>query len=674
MSQYAVICSTWLMRIVFSSDVSILDFESNVTRETKDHRCAKEGKLMSRRSARNILCFIGLAIAMFMGTLDSTIVNIALPKIMSAFHSSLNNTSWVTTIYVLALSVFMVTCSKIADRFGRKKVMLIGLVLFGGFSLACMMAPSMGYLIGFRFMQGIGGAIISPLALPMGIEAFGKKHISLLSAAVGAITALAAASGPFIGGIVLQVSTWRWIFGINVPLAVLAILLISFFTNESYDNSLSDKTDPLGTLLLIAGLGGISFGLLQGRQLGWHSALIILSLSMGVLALVGFVFLERKVASPVIELSLFRNKPFAASTAVYFVTGFGVVCPTLIFNYFLQNVLHDSPLQAAMLIVPVSLTVIVAMPLGTRMMDAVGAIPVNFAGLAITSMSLFAFAAIDTQTSTAFMVMLMILNGFGFGFSTISIVSALNHLPKEKSGIGSGIVNAARQIGTCLGIAVLVTVLDGYVDQAKNQILDDSQAIVTRSQLSPSVKTAISTTMHRNLTGNNEQQTDTQTIKSITTAAKSANKVPSPSRTSDYYQLYQSTHQLGAAQRKTAIGNTKLITLLKTSVKGNPVLEKGLTPVIAGMVSIDHANTTFTSDHVKLETGIKLLAQERELKDAMTTIKQQKNKKLSSAFGKTYLVAGVITLLSVPLALLTDTHRNKQRSRTVTEASRQEDR
>lgn len=124
------------------------------------------------------LCFIGLTIAMFMGTLDTTIVNIAIPKIMTDLNGSLANTSWVMTIYTLAMSVFMITASKIADRFGRKKIMLLGLLLFGGFSAACMTATSLSMLITFRFFQGLGGAIITPIVLPMGIEVFGKEKIN----------------------------------------------------------------------------------------------------------------------------------------------------------------------------------------------------------------------------------------------------------------------------------------------------------------------------------------------------------------------------------------------------------------------------------------------------------------------------------------------------------------
>ena len=590
---------------------------------------------MNSKRLRNILSFIGLSIAMFMGTLDSTIVNIALPKIMRAFGSSLNDTSWVTTIYVLSLSVFMITSSKVADRIGRKKVMLCGLVLFGGFSTACMLAPSLELLIVFRFVQGIGGAIITPLALPMGIEAFGKKHISILSAAVGAITALAAAGGPPIGGVILQVSTWRWVFGINVPLAIVASIFVFFFTNESYDETLSDKTDPFGTVLLTASLGGM-------------------------LSLIAFIFVERKVTSPVIELTLFKNKAFASSTIVYFVTGFGLVCPTLVFNYFLQDVMNYAPLHAAMLIIPVSLTVMFAMPLGTRIMDVVGAVPVNLTGMLLVSMSLFSFAAIDTNTATEFIVMLMILNGFGFGFSTISIVSSLNHLPKEKSGIGSGIVNAARQIGTCLGIALLVTVLDTQIEQAKRQVLNSSEKIVMQARLSPHVESTVSRALRESLVGNKTQPDTKEMKQKIKTAASDTANLPLPTRRSDLYALYKGSQKLANGQLKASKGVIDTKDALKQIITTNPQFETSLDPFLTGLMSIESANDDIMLGQANLATAIKLLAQKRVLKKTMISIDNQTNEELSSAFGKTYVLAGIIVLLCAPIALFTDSPRKEE--------------
>lgn len=190
---------------------------------------------------KKILGFTGLVIAMFMGVLDGTVVNIALPDIMNHFKASLADTSWVSTIYVLALAIFTIIAAKIADQYGRKKVMLIGLIIFGSFSAASMFAQNLFILSIFRFIQGIGGAMITPVVIPMGIEVFGKAKLSLITSIIAAVSALSAAGGPPLGGIILQYSSWRWIFGINVPMALIAFFLVLIFLHESYDETSSKK-------------------------------------------------------------------------------------------------------------------------------------------------------------------------------------------------------------------------------------------------------------------------------------------------------------------------------------------------------------------------------------------------------------------------------------------------
>ena len=193
--------------------------------------------------SRKILGFIGLILAMFMGALDATIVNIALPDIMENLNTGLTDTSWVATIYVLAMAVFIIPVSKLADVYGRKLVMLIGVVIFGTFSFACMVTDSLFLLIIFRLFQGIGGAILTPIVLPMGIELFGKENTSRITAIMGAFSALAAAGGPVIGGLIIHWTTYHWIFGINVPIAIFAFLMILVGTKESYDLTITKNID-----------------------------------------------------------------------------------------------------------------------------------------------------------------------------------------------------------------------------------------------------------------------------------------------------------------------------------------------------------------------------------------------------------------------------------------------
>ena len=267
--------------------------------------------------SRKILGFIGLILAMFMGALDATIVNIALPDIMENLNTGLTDTSWVATIYVLAMAVFIIPASKLADIYGRKLVMLIGVVIFGTFSFACMMADSLFLLIIFRLLQGIGGAILTPIVLPMGIELFGKENTSHITAIMGAFSALAAAGGPVIGGLIIHWTTYHWIFGINVPIAIFAFLMILVGTKESYDLTITKNIDWLGMIFFTCTLGGLTFGLLKGREYGWVSQTIIASFVISVIGLFLFILTERRVKSPIIELKLFKESTFTSSSIIY---------------------------------------------------------------------------------------------------------------------------------------------------------------------------------------------------------------------------------------------------------------------------------------------------------------------------------------------------------------------
>ena len=562
--------------------------------------------------------FSGLIIAMFMGTLDSTIVNIALPKLMTEFNTNLSGASWVATIYALALAVFMISATKLADKFGRKKIMLLGLACFTLFSAACMYANSLSMLLVFRFFQGIGGAIITPLVLPIGTHLLGKQNISKIAAVVGAFTALAAASGPAAGGIILEYTSWHWIFGLNVPIGIIAFLLVLIFTSESYDDTLTGNFDILGMLMLTLMLGGVTFGLLEGREYGWTSTLILSSFGAGIIGIILFIFVEFKASSPIVEFNLFREKTFTASSIVYLITGFALVVPSVIFNYYLQNVLNYTALHSALTIIPVSLAIVVGMPLGTKLADKIGANPVNFIGILLISASFLTLSLITTDTSRAVMIVFLIISGAGFGFSTVSYVSSVKHLPQAKTGTGSGIANSARQIGMCLGIAVLVTILNANVATAKNNIRDTAIAAV------------------------NSKNTDyaAQLTNKLKAAASDKSNLPIPEPGTDYRTLYDAAQKLSTGNRQLteSLRKTSHLTVSNTQ----------LTAIIDALLS---GSTTLENGQNKVSTAIQLLAQKNELQNVLHQIKQQKNTQLSQAFSKTYLICAIMLVLCSPIAL-----------------------
>lgn len=564
------------------------------------------------------LGFIGLTIAMFMGTLDSTIVNIALPKLMTTFNTNLAGVSWVATTYTLALAVFMITATKLGDKFGRKKLMIIGLLLFAGSSAACMFAPSLMYLLVFRSFQGLGGAIITPLVLPMGVELFGKQHMSKIAAIVGAITALAAAGGPAAGGFILEYMSWHWIFGLNVPIGLISLLLVLLFTKESFDETLVGHFDISGMLFLTISLTGITFGLLEGREYGWTSTLILSSFLAGIIGLIAFILIELKVSSPFVELNLFREKTFTSSCIIYFATGFALVAPAVIFNYYLQNVLNYDALHAALMIIPVSLAIAVTMPLATRLSDKISAIPVNLIGMLLIAGSLLLFSFITTTTPKRVMIVFSIIVGSGFGFSTVSFVSSVRHLPKSKTGIGSGITNASRQIGTCLGIAVLVTVLNTNISTAKSHIQNHSVAIINRKNLSPNVKNTAKSGIRQIFSSNDQKNVNytsrqKQFTKQLKHAALNKSSLPRPKKGTDYRKLYDATFKISEGNQKI---NDSLQKLAGTTTT-NKVLNNSI-------IALSDGTLTLLNGQKNMLEAIKLLAQRDELKSSLSEIKKEK--------------------------------------------------
>ncbi|EHJ52284.1 DHA2 family efflux MFS transporter permease subunit [Streptococcus macacae] len=587
-------------------------------------------------NTRKTVGFIGLILAMFMGALDATIVNIAIPDIMDDLHTGLTETSWVATIYVLAMSVFIITVSKLADIYGRKLVMLIGVVLFGGFSFACMTANSLLPLIIYRFFQGLGGAILTPIVLPMGIELFGKEKTSRITAVMGAFGALAAAGGPVIGGVIINWTSYRWIFGINIPIAILAFLLILIGTKESYDKTISKSIDWLGMIFLTITLGGLVFGLLEGREYGWSSQMIVSSFVSSLIGLILLIFTERKVKSPIIELTLFKEKTFTASSIVYMIFGFAIIVPSFVVNYFLQNVRNYSALHSAYLIVPASLAIAVSMPLATKMYQKISAKLLIGIGIVVTAGGLFMLGLVEYDTPKSIIICCNIIIGLGLGFMAMSLTSSVKYLPVTKTGIGSGIVNASRYIGQALGIALLVTILNGNINTAKTNIKDTAYHQIDRHVLSSKVKKVareeIKATFKTSKDSTKVSGKQRHMIKRIKKAARDTSQLPQPKKGSDYRKLYD-------ANKLLVNGSEKLIANIPI-----PQIKLGLTTLSAGQK--------------KMTSAIQLLAQKKELTDSLHAITQSKNDELSKAFDQVFNIGGIIVLVCIPLAFLTERKRS----------------
>lgn len=427
---------------------------------------------MNRSKA--VLGFIALIVGCFLSVLDSTIVNIALPDIASYFNESISNISWITTAYLISFSVFLIVGSKIADQFGRKKIFIIGLVIFGAASGLCGLSSSIVFLIAMRFVQGIGAAILTPLLIPLGINIFGKEKRGFIIGVSGAITALAAAAGPPIGGIIIQFLSWKAIFYVNVPLAIIAVFLSAVFLDESFDSTVSKKVDTAGAALLIVSLFCLIFALLKGGDYGWNSLNIIMLFAVFAVSMIMFLIVESKISEPMLPLNLFRESTFTSSCICYTMSGFGIVAPAIILNFYLSKILKYSPLNSGLILMTLSLAGAVGTPLGSFLANKWGTRIINFIGLVLVGAGTVFLSQIDTNISNFHLRVILIAFGIGFGFSVQAVSSAIKYLPLEKSGMASGIINAGRQIGTCIGAAVLISVLNINVARGSSRAFNNT--------------------------------------------------------------------------------------------------------------------------------------------------------------------------------------------------------
>lgn len=384
-------------------------------------------------------------------------------------------------------------------------------------------------------------------------------------------------------------------------------------------------------VFLTCALGGLTFGLLEGREYGWTSTIILSSFAISLVGLILLVFVEEKVKSPIIELSLFKEKIFTASSIIYMIFGSAIIVPSLILNYFLQNVRGYSALHSAYLIVPTSLAIAVGMPLATKMYQKLSAKLLIGIGMFITAAGLFMLSLVQFETSEAIIICCNVIIGLGLGFMAMFMTASVRYLPAIKAGIGSGIVNASRYIGQEIGMALLVTILNANINTARDNIRHYAYVQIDKHVLSDSVKSVVKMEI-KEIFESTSKTTDSskkqnQMLTKVKAAAKKTDNLPFPKKGSDYRKLYDANSQL-------IVGSEKVVANLPKQISS------ALTPLSQGQA--------------QLGQGIQLLAQKEKLTDTFQKIKDSKNKNLSRAFNQVFIIVSLIVLITSPLAYLTD--------------------
>src|SRR4051812_14085507 len=412
-----------------------------------------------------------------MSILDTTIGNVALDRLSSELHTSIANIQWVVTGYLLSLAAVIPVSGWAARRFGAKEVYLASLVLFTAGSVLCGVASSATELIVFRVLQGVGGGLILPLGQLMMATAAGPRRMGRVMSVVAVPAMLAPIFGPALGGLILDNTTWRWIFFVNAPIGVVAFILALRGLPKSEPGD-AGRLDVRGLLLLVTGTPLVTYGLAEIGNTGGFSSPKVIGPILGGLALVGlFIAHARRAARPPLDVPLSARRTFASASITTFCLAAALFGAMILMPLYYQQVRHESVLATGLLVGPQGLGAALAMPISGRLTDRVGGGPLAVFGVIVTALTTIPFALIGTHTSLVSLSVWMFLRGIGIGFAFIPAMSAaFAALKPHELSDATPQMNILQRVGGSIGTAVLAVVLERALVSAHHPLTSDAVA------------------------------------------------------------------------------------------------------------------------------------------------------------------------------------------------------
>ena len=416
---------------------------------------------MSRHSTNPWIVLVIVCLAQFMVILDATIVNVALYNIKTSLHFSDASLQWVVNAYTLVFAGFLLLGGRVGDLLGRKRFFLIGLVIFTAASFLNGIATSSGMLIGFRAMQGLGAALISPAALSIISTTFAEGKERARALGVWAAIAIGgSAVGLVLGGALTQAFSWRWIFFINVPIGIIAFFAAVRIVPESKDEHAHKGYDLAGALSVTTGLMLLVFGLVHSAQHGWSSTTSIVSFVLAAILLVGFVLIEMRAKEPLVRLSIFRVRSLTTANLSMFLAFSGMFAMFFFNALYLRQALGFGPLKTGVAFLPFTAGVMLSAGLASNFAPRIGVRPVAVVGMILTIVGLLLFSRMPFDGSYASdMLPALLISSLGMGaiFMPLTLI-ATTGLKDEDQGLASGLFNTSQQVGGALGLAVLTTI------------------------------------------------------------------------------------------------------------------------------------------------------------------------------------------------------------------------
>jgi EmrB/QacA subfamily drug resistance transporter len=405
--------------------------------------------------------------SLFMVMLDTTIVNVALPAIQKDFKIGQSKLEWIVNAFLLSYAVLLLPGGKLADYLGRRRFLLIGVAIFTAASLTSGLATSGTMLIASRAVMGVGAGLMMPATHSLISANFSESEHGLAYGVWSGISTLGLALGPLAGGVLVQKASWPWIFYVNVPLGIVAIVLARLVILESKDMSTEQGLDPPGLVVGAVGLLTLIFGITEGQGYGWTSKIILACFICAAVALPLFVLLEAKQRRPMMDLSLFRNSTFTGANIVTMLIMLTMLGILFFVSIYLQNVLGYSAIQTGATFLPLTLIFLLVSPVAGILGDRLGFRWPVASGMALLAAGLYLFSRITVHTTFWALLPALIVGGIGMGVATAPVTAAaMGATPVDKSGVGAGILVTFRQTGGALGVAIMGAIIASKLGHA----------------------------------------------------------------------------------------------------------------------------------------------------------------------------------------------------------------
>lgn len=416
------------------------------------------------------MCF-----ALFMIMLDNTVVNVALPSIQRDLDASISGLEWTINGYTLSFAVLLATGGRLGDIFGRRRMFLLGVVVFALTSATAGLAPSQTALVLSRVFQGVGAALMMPGTLSIITDAFPPHERGKAMGTWAGVSGMALAVGPVLGGLLTEHVSWRAIFYINIPVAVGAVLATLFAVRESRDTSVGREVDVPGVAVLTGALTALVLALIEGNAWGWGSPRIVLLLVGAALGLAAFAVVERRVKAPIVQFELLSDRNFLAAVVVALIITFAMMGVFFFLALYMQNILHYTPLEAGIRFLPSTAMIVALAPIAGRLSDRCGPRWLIAGGLTVVAISLYSFHDIGVDSGYGDLLPGFMMLGIGIALTMSPMTSAaMNAVPVQKAGVASGVLSMFRMVGGSLGVAVTGAIFQSLASSRLSELLAGS--------------------------------------------------------------------------------------------------------------------------------------------------------------------------------------------------------